>query len=459
MRDSEQPPRKRDALLVAVGNYSDSALGRLRSPSKDATGLAAVLGDPDIGQFRVSRSVDEPSYQIMQVMERFFADRARSDTLLLHMSCHGLRDAEGILHFAASNTSRELLASTAISSDFLKLQLRRCRARSIVVLLDCCFSGAFFTGMKGDPEVHVAEELSGLGVAVLTATNRTEYAWEGGDLVRLEPAPSKFTAAVIEGLHSGEADRDGDGRVAVDELYDHVYERLRKARTPQTPQMWAQLEHRIFIARAPASQGRRTTSLSGSAEEAELPPVQFAYRSGRDTYMPVELTLPETAFGCTRKITFETKALCEYCAEASAWSGGACPVCQGARRISTLRTITVRFPAGIENGTRIQLEGEGDFDPNGAAPGDIYLEVVERRHLRFTRNQDDLRTRLTIPASIAASGGIAEIRDLAGAVIKIRVPRNTPSRTVLRVRSRGTPHLNGQGRGDMFIELLVQDGE
>jgi molecular chaperone DnaJ len=447
----------RDALLIAVGTYSNTTLSQLRSPAEDAAALAAVLADSDIGRFRVSRVVDQPSYKIMQTIERFFAGRARADTLLLHMSCHGIRDDEGALYFAASNTDRELIASTAISSDFLKLQLRRCRAHSIVVLLDCCFSGAFLTGIKSDPEVHVAEELSGLGIAVLTATNRTEYAWEGDHLLQLEPAPSKFTAEIIDGLRSGDADRDGDGRIAVDELYDHVYERLRQARAPQTPQIWAQLQHRIFIAETRTSRERRNAQRPAHAEAGtEAIAEQVVFRSGRDIYMPVELALSETAFGCVRKLTFDTKVACESCSELSVKDSRSCPECQGARRVSVLRTITVRFPKGVENETLIQLAGEGDVGRNGTAAGDVFLEVVEQRHPLFKREKDDLRGRLSIPASVALSGGVAEVNTLDG-VVKLRIPPSTGAGTIFRVRDCGVPHLNDAGRGALLVELVVQD--
>lgn len=447
----------RDALLIAVGAYSNPTLSQLRSPTEDASALAAVLGDSDIGRFRVSQAVDQPSYQIMQTIERFFAGRSRTDTLLLHMSCHGIRDDEGALYFAASNTDRDLIASTAISSEFLKLQLRRCRARSIVVLLDCCFSGAFLSGIKGDPEVHVAEELSGLGIAVLTATNRTEYAWEGDNLLQLEPAPSKFTAEIIDGIRSGDADRDGDGRIAVDELYDHVYERLRLSRAPQTPQMWAQLQHRIFIAETRTSQKARNASLSASTETGAGPvATQTVLRSGRDIYIPVELTLPEAAFGILRKIAFETKVACESCSELNEKDSRDCSVCQGSRRVSVLRTITVRFPQGLEDGIRIQLSGEGDVGRDGAKAGDIYLEVVEQRHPLFKRDQDNLRARLSILARVAVFGGIAEVDTLDG-VVKLRIPAGSRAGTTFRVPDRGVPHLNGTGRGDLLVELMIQD--
>lgn len=133
--------------------------------------------------------------------------------VLLHLSCHGLKDDEGRPHFATQDTDKDLPASTAVPAAFLHDQMARCRARTIVVLLDCCYSGAFLPGAKGDDYVQVKEELAYHGRAILTATNRTEYAWEGDHLAAAAPQPSRFTGALIEGLRSGDADADQDGRI------------------------------------------------------------------------------------------------------------------------------------------------------------------------------------------------------------------------------------------------------
>ncbi|MHC3467934.1 caspase family protein [Streptomyces sp. 7R007] len=260
-------PGRRSALLIATGVYADPALRTLRSPVRDAGGLAEVLGDPDIGGFEVTRVVDRPQPEVARSLEAFFLDRSRDDLLLLHVSCHGVKDDDGRLYFAARDTDRRLLASTATSAEFVHEQMRRCRARSIVVLLDCCYSGAFLPGAKGDAAVHVREELAGHGRAVLTATNRTEYAWEGDVLTRLAPEPSRFTGAVIEGLRTGEADRDGDGFVDVHELYGYVYERILAAGVKQSPQMWAELEYRVPIARAARRAGQLPAVVAQGAEE------------------------------------------------------------------------------------------------------------------------------------------------------------------------------------------------
>ncbi|MFG2860364.1 DNA translocase FtsK [Streptomyces sioyaensis] len=250
-------PGSRNALLIATGEYENSALKKLRSPARDAAGLAEVLQDPYVGAFNVTQVIDRPQHEVNRILETFFLDRSRDDLLLLHFSCHGIKDDSGRLYFAAKDTDRKLLASTAISAAFVHDQMRRCRAKSIVVLLDCCYSGAFLPGTKGETAVHAWEELAGYGRAILTATNRTEYAWEGDHLTEMVPEPSRFTGAIIDGLRTGDADRDQDGIVSVQELYDHVYERILAAGVKQRPQIWAELEYRVAIARATKDRPRR----------------------------------------------------------------------------------------------------------------------------------------------------------------------------------------------------------
>nr|WP_251692606.1 caspase family protein [Streptomyces sp. CHD11] len=268
----------RHALLVATGRYHNEALRRLRSPARDARELAEVLADPRIGGFEVTTAVDRAHHEVTQAIEHFFLDRRRDDLLLLHISCHGLKNDDGELHFAAADTDQRLLASTSVPAQFVRRQMNLCRARSIVLLLDCCYSGAFLTGSKGDTTVHVGDELAGHGRVVLTATNRTEYAWEGERVTELGPEPSRFTGALVKGLRSGEADRDRDGVISVHELYDYVYEELRDAGVRQRPQMWAELEHRVVLARSVLA---RPALSSGGGQDTEAVPT-----AGRDAGPP-----------------------------------------------------------------------------------------------------------------------------------------------------------------------------
>jgi hypothetical protein len=252
---------KREALIVATGSYSDIGLRRLRAPAQDAGPLAKVLEDPAIGGFAVQQLLDQPAHVLARAVERFFANRGLGDRLLVHLSCHGVKDDDGRLYFAASDTERHLLASTALSARFLNDLIDRCRAQAIILLLDCCYSGAFMAGSKGDQAVHLKDEFPGRGRAILTASSAIEYAWEGDELLG-SGQPSLFTAAIVEGLETGEADIDRDGVVSVDDLYKHVYQSVRQAKRGQTPLLSAvDVEPDLYVARNPRSAGLRLTAL------------------------------------------------------------------------------------------------------------------------------------------------------------------------------------------------------
>jgi molecular chaperone DnaJ len=95
-----------------------------------------VLGDAAIGNFQVEQVIDQPAHRVNRAIERFFANRSLDDLLLVHLSCHGVKNDDGWLYFAATDTEKNWLSSTAVPATFLNDQMERCRARSIVLLLD-----------------------------------------------------------------------------------------------------------------------------------------------------------------------------------------------------------------------------------------------------------------------------------------------------------------------------------
>ncbi|MEV4078779.1 caspase family protein [Nonomuraea fuscirosea] len=294
----------REALLIATGRYDDGRFKELRAPAQDVDLLDKVLADPGIGDFRVSSIVDQPAHLIQQEIERFFIRRRPDDLLLLHFSCHGIKDDNGRLYFAAKNTNRDFLGSTTVSSVFLNECMSASRARSIVLLLDCCYSGAFLTGSKADHDVHLKDKLSGRGRAVLTATNSVEYAWEGGSLKDILAAPSVFTSAIIQGLKTGEADLDQDGRISIDDLYNYVYAEVQADQRRQTPQKWVLLQDAVYIANAGRNgdSASRTRGKSSSHREATEEDIRRAAEHGNaDAALRLAKILDD------RKLTVEAK--------------------------------------------------------------------------------------------------------------------------------------------------------
>ena len=243
---------RRSAFIVANDEYRDSRLRRLRAPAADAQELARVLGNAEIGNFDVDVSLNEPEHVVRRRLSAFFDDRTTEDVLLLHLSCHGLKDDDGRLYFATPDTEIDHLDATSIPSDFVNRQMTRSRSRRIILLLDCCYSGAFARGLvsRAGDRVDVMERFDGRGRIVLTASSAMEYSFEG-DRLAGEGRPSVFTSALVEGLATGEADRNRDGYVSIDQLYDFAYDRVRSVTPSQTPGKWVfDVQGDFYVARS-----------------------------------------------------------------------------------------------------------------------------------------------------------------------------------------------------------------
>jgi WD40 repeat protein len=240
------------ALIVANDEYKDPKLGRLRAPVQDAKALERVLRDPEIGDFEVDLVLNQPEHELRKRVNRFLLDDRRpDDTLLLHFSCHGLKDDSGQLFFAASDTEVDHLDDSALESGWLRKRIDSSRSQKIVLLLDCCFSGAFSTGMtpKAGDAAHALEPLGGKGTVVLTASSSLEFAFEG-DHLSGEPTPSVFTSELVRGLETGEADRDCDRWISITELYDYVYDRILESGAKQTPGMNSNVQGELIVAKS-----------------------------------------------------------------------------------------------------------------------------------------------------------------------------------------------------------------
>jgi ABC-type branched-subunit amino acid transport system substrate-binding protein len=233
----------RAALLVGCSEYEDPKFQRLPPPVQDIDALTRVLGDQTIGDFIVETRFNEPSGEVRKQIEKFFVARKYDDLLLLYFSCHGVLDPRGRLYFVAVDTKKELLDSTAISARWVKEQMDHSRSQRIVLLLDCCYSGAFTGGLtrRSAGTGEILEQLGGHGRVIITASDKMQYAYE-----------SRFTDAVVRGLETGAADLDGDGQVSVHELYQYVYDQVRQNTTNQTPTMSAdKMRGLLYLAKNP----------------------------------------------------------------------------------------------------------------------------------------------------------------------------------------------------------------
>ncbi|MEW2139625.1 PQQ-binding-like beta-propeller repeat protein [Streptomyces sp. NPDC005409] len=239
----------RGALLIGTGTYDHPELSALRSPEVDCTRLDTLLRDPEIGAFEVQTLIDADRSTLEQAIVEFFLTAWGDDVRLLYLSCHGILNRSDKLHFAIRQTDPERPANTAISAAFIHDVMEECRARSIVVILDCCYSGLFLSGAKSDESARFEEALAGHGRVVITAGTRSQRAWEGHHPDAETPAPSLFTGMLIEGISSGAADLNGDGFVTLQELYRYACERLHQAEATQTPRMGGEMQYDIALAK------------------------------------------------------------------------------------------------------------------------------------------------------------------------------------------------------------------
>lgn len=133
-----------------------------------------------------------------------------------------------------------------------------------------------------------------------------------------------------------------------------------------------------------------------------------------------------------------------------------CPQCRGDGRVRVRRTVSVPVPAGIEDGMRIRLSGEGEVGPGGGPPGDLFVEVHEVEHPVFSREGDDLRCEVTLPMTAAALGTTVRLTTLTGEEEEIEVRPGTQPGSVVTLRGRGVPHLRSGGRGDLHVHVNVR---
>ncbi|MDR1934588.1 MAG: molecular chaperone DnaJ [Candidatus Accumulibacter sp.] len=215
---------------------------------------------------------------------------------------------------------------------------------------------------------------------------------------------------------------------------------------------------------------------------------------GADLRYNLEITLEQAAFGTETQIRIPTMEACESCKGTGAKPGTqpkTCPVCQGsgqvrlqqgffsiqqtcpkchgtgkfiaepcaachgAGRVKQHKTLAVKIPAGVDEGDRIRLSGEGEHGINGGPAGDLYVQVRLKQHAVFQRDGNDLHCEMPISFPTAALGGEIEIPTLDGAA-NLRIPEETQSGKIFRLRGKGIKGVRSQAHGDLLCHVVVE---
>jgi molecular chaperone DnaJ len=216
-------------------------------------------------------------------------------------------------------------------------------------------------------------------------------------------------------------------------------------------------------------------------------------RRGADIGYVMELDLEEAVAGVEKRIEIPTLAVCEPCKGSGSEDGkvdtcatchgrgqvrmqrgiftmqqpcphcggrgqtivNPCKNCHGNGRIEEEKVLSVKIPAGVDNGDRIRLAGEGEAGPAGTSPGDLYVEVRVRAHDIFERDGDDLHCDVPIRISQAALGDIVRVPTLGGEA-EIRVPAETQTGKVFRLRDKGVKSVRSRKTGDLYCKVVVE---
>jgi molecular chaperone DnaJ len=152
---------------------------------------------------------------------------------------------------------------------------------------------------------------------------------------------------------------------------------------------------------------------------------------------------------------FSVTRTCNACHGTGRTIGAPCPTCRGDGRVQKEKMLELSIPAGVDNGTRMRLEGEGEAGARGGPPGDLYVVLAVREHPFLARQDQNLYCAIPITVWQAALGDDIIIPTLEGDE-KLHIPEGTQSETVFRLRGRGVPVVSGHGRGDLYVTVKVQ---
>jgi molecular chaperone DnaJ len=152
---------------------------------------------------------------------------------------------------------------------------------------------------------------------------------------------------------------------------------------------------------------------------------------------------------------FSIQQTCPACHGSGKTISDPCPTCRGAGRLKKHKTLSVKIPAGVDEGDRIRLSGEGEAGVNGGPPGDLYVVMHLKEHAVLHRDGDDLHCEMPISFSQAALGGEIEIPTLDGSA-KIKVPPETQSGQVFRLRGKGIKGVRSSYPGDLLCEVVIE---
>jgi len=180
---------------------------------------------------------------------------------------------------------------------------------------------------------------------------------------------------------------------------------------------------------------------------------------GQNVEYAAEVTLEEAFQGTTRLLDLQSEAACATCGGSGQIAGAVCHVCGGTGAVVRPKRVEVKIPAGVQDGSRVRIAGEGHPGFGGGPRGDLYVVVRVRPHSRFERRGADLITEAGVALEDAVLGGEVEVRTLSGKRVALKLPPLTQNGRVFRLAGLGMPRLDekrkNKARGDLLVRVRV----
>lgn len=176
---------------------------------------------------------------------------------------------------------------------------------------------------------------------------------------------------------------------------------------------------------------------------------------GDDVEHPVEITLEEAYNGAVRTVQMETEEVCSICNGTGLVSKAVCSACGGAGVVPKIKRLEVKIPAGVKDGERVRIAGQGGAGTGGSPRGDLFLQVTVRPHDRFERKGDDLYEDVAVPLATAVLGGEVEVPTIRGTKVMLKIPGETQNGGTIRLAGLGMPRVGNAARGDLFARVKV----
>jgi hypothetical protein len=239
----------RYAQIIGCSKYDDLKLNSLFKSARNLLELKSILASQEFGEFNVTAGLDLNSDLVKLEVRSFLAERKENNQVLLYFACNGIKDKNGSLYFAFKNTNLKDLENTAISLDFITDAINDAASNKQILILDCYFSGLSDKDVVVKPIIPAIKQyqFNKGGRVTITASDEIQRAIVGDEF--LPPSNNSFyflDEYIIKGIRTGEADRDKDGKIGLDELYDYAWTRINKENPKQRPQKWSFAEDYII---------------------------------------------------------------------------------------------------------------------------------------------------------------------------------------------------------------------